>query len=241
MNKAVAPHVIDKDAEKEQEEKLKEYLLAPNIEPMETHTQASRRNLLLVSMFGLLISYLDELSITSGSLLGLKVSFSNVSPAPIYWACFFVLVYLLVNFTCLIWCEYSESKIRLTGIKIPQAKDGFKFSSAFTQHAEASSERQSSIYSWWTSRIGELRKGFENADTTKSSPESVENLDAKLKTIEAEWDYIKGALNRFEKSFWVHKRRQYLQWLILTAAVPVLLGLSSIGFIGVAIYNLQVP
>ena len=122
-------------------------LLKPNIEPFDTNTQRIRRNLIVTSIIGLI------LTIGSASFNGNQNGFAgfkleDIKIFHVYLFLFAALVYFLGHFVWTALDDLKENKLRLTGIKTPKAKVA-SYPSSATFEPNADKDRQSTLFSWW--------------------------------------------------------------------------------------------
>lgn len=218
-----------------------EVLLKPHIESLDTYSQRIRRNLIVASIIAYIFTTASNgMDASNSSFAGIQ--FSNLKPEYIQMLLGLTLLYLLVHF---IWASFDhlkENKLRLTGIVIPIAQDGFYHGGDHDLHPNTDQERNSSIFSWW---VGEKKKidGYEKIVAQIRHKIEEDKYEDSLSMIQRDLDaikhrssYIVEALGRFERGFWRYQKSQLLRWLLLEIALPVVMGLAAIIAVVVSLF-----
>ncbi|MGR5150206.1 hypothetical protein ACQKP8_27125 [Photobacterium alginatilyticum] len=207
-------------------------LIKPNIEPFDSNTQRIRRNLLVASILGIVLtSGSASFDGTHSGLLGVKLEQINIQH--FYYLLLASLGYFLLHFVWAAFDDLKANRLRLTGIRVPEATVA-SYAASSTFEPNVSQKNQSTLFSWWKghknkfehlemiveSIEGNVQKGqFEPAINT--AKQQIEELNSRTA-------YIEAALLKFEKGYWQYQRSQLIRWFLLDFGIPFLLAIISI-------------
>ncbi|PVZ63568.1 hypothetical protein [Pelagibaculum spongiae] len=217
-------------------------LQKPNIEPLDSNTQRIRRNLLIASIIGIILTIGAASFSSQNGLSGFK--FENLNIFHVYLFLLVALVYFLCHFLWASSDHLNENKLRLTGIKIPKATVA-SYASSSTFEPNTDEERQSTLFSWWKghrqqsehfySLIDSIDKNIENAQFEPA----INSIKQRIEDMNSKTEYIENALLKFESGFWKHQRSQILRWFLLDVGVPCILAVISIILLSIKVYALH--
>ena len=217
-------------------------LQKPNIEPLDTNTQRIRRNLIIASMVGIILTIGSASFSTPNGFSGFK--FENLNIYHVYLFLLAALVYFLSHFLWASSDHLKENKLKLTGIKIPKATVASCAASA-TFEPNTNDERQSTLFSWWkghrqqSEHFKTIVESIEkNIEKSQFEP-AINCIKQRIEDMNSKTEYIEYALLRFENGFWKHQRSQILRWFLLDIGVPCLLAFISITLLSIKVYSLH--
>ena len=210
--------------------------LNPNIEPLDNHSRAIRRNLLVAAVIGLLISLNENLvDYSNSSFLGVK--FNELTPQYAFWLALICITYNTLYFG---WIVYDHSRwqvLKLTGLPIPKPRAQTSAGGGELDPG-VSEERQSSLISWWRQRtrfyketnktLNEIVPKLEKSSNILEITPTINLINQKYHELSFENDLIAEALGRYQREFDNYSFRQRVRWFIFDGGIPLLLGLSAI-------------
>ncbi|TOQ03061.1 hypothetical protein, partial [Vibrio parahaemolyticus] len=121
-------------------------LQKPNIEPLDNNTQRIRRNLLVASIIGIVLTIGSATFSSQNGFSGFK--FEDLNILHVYLFLIAALVYFLCHFLWASSDHLKENRYRLTGIKIPKATVA-SYAASPTFEPRTNEERQTTLFSWW--------------------------------------------------------------------------------------------
>jgi len=216
-------------------------LQKPNIEPLDNNTQRIRRNLLVASIIGIVLTIGSATFSSQNGFSGFK--FEDLNILHVYLLLIAALVYFLCHFLWASSDHLKENRNRLTGIKIPKATVA-SYAASPTFEPRTIEERQTTLFSWWKGQ----RQQSEHFQTIVESIErnieksqyepAINSIKQQIEDMSSKTEYIEFALLRFESSFWKHQRSQILRWFLFDIGIPCLLASASIILLSIKVYGL---
>ncbi|EOV1093322.1 hypothetical protein [Vibrio fluvialis] len=221
--------------------------LNPNIDPLDSHCQAIRRNLVISSVIGLLISVNENLiNYSESSFLGVK--FSELTPQYAFWLALICISYHTLYFG---WIAYDHSRwqvLKLTGLPIPKPKAGVSVG-GHEFDPGVSEQKQATLTSWWRQRTHfrettekTLRNVVQDLEAKSSVAEiqpTINSIKNKYEQLSFENDLISESLGRYEREFENYSVRQRIRWFIFDSGIPLLLGIMAIFRIVYLLYSIE--
>ncbi|MET1257200.1 hypothetical protein [Aliikangiella maris] len=207
-------------------------LLKPNLEPLDTNTQRIRRNLLITAIIGIILT-IGSANISGNQITLAGIKFENIQILHIYYFLSLTLLYFFIHFNWAVWDNLKENQLRLTGLKIPQAKVAVQAASPIFE-PNVHDKRQSTLFSWWKSHCDQyttFRKKLIDIQRLVDQQHytailnQFENL---INEMQVKSVFMEHALKQFEEGFWQHQRSQLIRWFLFDFGIPFILGLGSL-------------
>lgn len=212
----------------------KELFLKPNLDPLDPATQKLKRNLLVSSVITIGISS-QEISIAKDfSFAGYR--FEGLSVETLYISLLLVVLFFSVDFFLTIKNHLMENRIRLTGLNVAKPRAVPEMNNG-EYDAVTTDERQSSIYSWWSSQINDIEQHKKtlkrigpdlNKETVELQKLFIKDASSTIGQLNEKVNDISTMIRRFDESFWHHIRSQYKRFLFFDCITPLLLAAISI-------------
>jgi hypothetical protein len=217
-------------------------LLKPVIEPLDTNTQRVRRNLIVISSISFFYtSFGNGIDFENSSFVGIK--FHELNQEYLIYVLILINLYFLVHFTWALFDHMHENCLRLTGVAIPMVRRVSRISDSYTLEPFTDDNKQSTIYSWWSSKR-EIVDAYENKldkisklNIDVSQTERITTIQNKILEIQYKSSYISEAMHRFEKGFWKFQRSQLIRWFILDFGIPFVVGFLSIILLMIDVFH----
>ena len=227
----------------------------PILKPISENFLRIRRNLLLISLLGILYG-MDTFDIEGLIISGIKINCSSINLLEI--AGFSIILYQFLHFTIEAWEHLIYWRLRYTGTKLAHVTTG-KFAHEGGDYP--SDTQQSTLYSWWAEEKKNLKgweqirdeasSTFTELESFKSSLDSsniqnqivpllnnVSSLDQSLKKITEiiTSSRVVASLERFDKVFWKFQKIHLFKWFILELGLPLILGIAALYLMFPAIF-----
>ncbi|WP_100144096.1 hypothetical protein [Shewanella carassii] len=216
-------------------------LQKPNIEPLDNNTQRIRRNLLVASIIGIVLTIGSATFSSQNGFSGFK--FEDLNILHVYLFLIAALVYFLCHFLWASSDHLKENRHRLTGIKIPKATVA-SYAASPTFEPRTNEERQTTLFSWWKGQRQQseyfqtiIESIEKNIEKSQYEP-AINSIKQQIEDMSSKTEYIEFALLRFESSFWKHQRSQILRWFLFDIGIPCLLASASIILLSIKVYGL---
>ncbi|ELS9256718.1 hypothetical protein R6H74_004766 [Vibrio parahaemolyticus] len=216
-------------------------LQKPNIEPLDNNTQRIRRNLLVASIIGIVLTIGSATFSSQNGFSGFK--FEGLNILHVYLFLIAALVYFLCHFLWASSDHLKENRHRLTGIKIPKATVA-SYAASPTFEPRTNEERQTTLFSWWKGQRQQsehfqtiIESIEKNIEKSQYEP-AINSIKQQIEDMSSKTEYIEFALLRFESSFWKHQRSQILRWFLFDIGIPCLLASASIILLSIKVYGL---
>lgn len=216
-------------------------LQKPNIEPLDNNTQRIRRNLLVASIIGIILTIGSATFSSQNGFSGFK--FEDLNILHVYLFLIAALVYFLCHFLWASSDHLKENRHRLTGIKIPKATVA-SYAASTRFEPCTNEERQTTLFSWWKGQR-QKAKYFQtiiesiekNIEKSQYEP-AINSIKQQIEDMSSKTEYIEFALLRFESGFWKHQRSQILRWFLFDVGIPCMLASASIILLSIKVYGL---
>ncbi|MBY7786087.1 hypothetical protein KW410_07815 [Vibrio fluvialis] len=213
----------------------------PKISEFEEHARAVRRNLIVTALIVIFL-YLSDIKLNSDVIEFIGLKFTNVSESLARKIIIGIVIYHLLHFIWLAWDHAQSHILQLTGLSIPLARSGATVG-GHEYEAGVNDQSQSTLYSWWTSRVNKfqeinkmLDEQIEQLTKQQKLESTLNSIKSHLEGFDLEKQIISKSLFRFEKRFRSYTYSQRIRWFLFEVGIPISLGSIALGLAALDYY-----
>ena len=262
INKSVLKSIQRKrtkneDFNEEQLKNIEKVMREPKCISISNFEERIRRNLLFTSMLTTSFTILG-LNINEESKFFGGLQFNNLDDESIYIVLLVVILYEFFHYFWIQFNNFSEWRIRLTGITLPKTRGDERgsLSSDNNPFDYSGTDQNSNLYNWMFEKTNERSAAMTTLLSNQKSlsnlindlnNNSANNINNQLKTLNnsvssmnttteqliksLENIRINGSLLRFDQWFKILIKSQNTQWLILDICLPLITSCFALFFL----------